>query len=227
MFKSLLLKELRETYWIALLGLVVHLAIVAICAGYEFFWLPNNDRPYIEVPIIDSGFLFYFCVVSMAVAVALGFRQTLGESLGNTWLFLLHRPASLRKVLAAKLFTGMALYLACGIIPIVSFAAWSSTPGSQSGPFFWWMTYAAWSALGITNLFYLAAFLAGLRPARWFGTRLLPLVAAGPLAFVVVLGSFFPFAGRTVQLVGFVLLLIAAAYLIGLIYYTAQSRDFS
>ena len=44
MLKALMLKELRETAWIALVGLVAHLAFVANCVGYDVlpFWRPNG-----------------------------------------------------------------------------------------------------------------------------------------------------------------------------------------
>ena len=41
------------------------------------------------------------------------------------------------------------------------------------------MTAWAWQLWLCMPLVYLGAFLSGIRPARWFGTRLMPLVAAG------------------------------------------------
>ena len=68
-------------------------------------------------------------------------------------------------------------------------------PGKHASPFFWWMTATAWEAWGVIAIVYLAAFLAGIRPARWFGTRLLPLAAGGVLAALLRLPMFWPLLG--------------------------------
>ena len=161
-----------------------------------------------------------FCLVSIALAVALGLRQTAFESGRGTWLFLLHRPASMRRVLAAKLVVGTGLYLVCGLIAILSYAGWAAMPGKHASPFMWWMTAEAWEAWGVISIVYLGAFLAGIRPARWFGTRLLPLAASGVLAVLLVFPMFWP-------LLGIAAFLLVAACLVGLIDFTAQTRDFS
>jgi hypothetical protein len=220
MLRALMLKELRETAWIALAGLVAHLAIVANCAGYAVvpFWRTGGNG---LVPFIDGNFVPAFCFVSIALAIALGLRQAALESRGGTWLFLLHRPASMQQVLAAKLVVGAGLYLVCGVIAVLSFAAWAAIPGHHASPFRWWMTADAWNALIIITIVYLAAFLSGLRPARWFGTRLLPLAAGGPLAMLLVPALLFS------MWLGIAVFMLEAACLASLIAFTAQTRDFS
>jgi hypothetical protein len=52
------------------------------------------------------------------------------------------------------------------------------------------MTEPAWRMALLMPLLYLGAFLSGLRPARWFGTRLLPLVAA--VTVLSLLGGVLP-----------------------------------
>ncbi|MGO9110870.1 MAG: hypothetical protein ACLP9L_16740 [Thermoguttaceae bacterium] len=220
MFRALVLKELRETGWIALVGLLVHLAIVANCAGYQVLPFSSRTMNVVETPFLDGSFLAPFCFVSIALAAALGLRQTAFESRGGTWLFLLHRPMSMRRVLAAKLAVGGGLYLISGLIAILSYAAWAAMPGKHASPFLWWMTADAWKAWGLIAIIYLAAFLAGIRPARWFGTRLLPLAAGGVLAALLVFPMFWP-------LLGIAAFFLVAAWLVALIHFTAQTRDFS
>ena len=68
-------------------------------------------------------------------------------------------------------------------------------------------------------LVYLGAFASGIRPARWFGSRLLPLVSvAAPaiLSYTVPLW----------WLIGFPLLLLVAAVLLSDILWVAETRDF-
>ncbi len=219
MLKALMLKELRETAWIGLIGLLAHLAFVANCAGYAILpiWRTGNA---LEIPFLGGSFLVTFSFVSIALAVTLGLRQTVSESRGGAWLFLLHRPASLWRVLAAKLAVGGGLYLLCGLVAILSYAAWAAMPGKHASPFLWWMTANAWKVWGQIAILYLAAFLAGIRPGRWFGTRLLPLAAGGLLAILLTFALFWPLAGIAA-------ILLVAACLIGLIHFTARNRDFS
>jgi hypothetical protein len=218
MLKALMLKELHETAWIALVGLLAQLAFVD---GFLPFWSTGSmgDFRY-QIPFLGDNFLGAFGYVSVFLAVALGLRQTVWESRGGTWLFLLHRPASLRRVLAAKLLVGGGLYLLCGLIAILSYAAWAAMPGRHASPFRWWMTANAWAAWGLIAIVYLSAFLTGIRPARWFGTRLLPLVAGGTLALMLCFTLAWPPVGVAV-------FLLMAAGLVGLINFSAQSRDFS
>ncbi len=220
MLKALLLKELRETARITLVALLAHLAFVGNCTGHTILPFCAKGNVW-EIPFLDGQFLLFFCFVSVAFAIALGLGQTVTESRHGTWLFLLHRPVSLWKVLGVKLVVGGGLYLLCGLIAILSYAAWAAMPGKHASPFLWWMTAWAWEAWGVIAIVYLAAFLAGIRPARWFGTRLLPLVAGAVLAFLLAICFLFW------PLLGVAALLLAAACLIGLIHFTARTRDFS
>jgi hypothetical protein len=80
------------------------------------------------------------------------------------------------------------------------------------------MTLPAWTAWLAISAVYLGAFLTGIRPANWLGTRLAPLVAALGLA---ILCSAAPVA------IAWPLLIVLDALLIGLILYVARERDFA
>jgi hypothetical protein len=82
------------------------------------------------------------------------------------------------------------------------------------------MTTDCWKALGVISLLYFGAFLTGIRPGRWYGTRLFPLIAAGIVA--LFLEAFPPW-----PLVRFAAGLLVAACLAALIDFTARERDFS
>ncbi len=99
---------------------------------------------------------------------------------------MLHRPAATRKIFIAKIVTGVVLLQLVALVPIVSYAAWASMPDKHPSPFEWWMTESAWCVWLSLPVAYLAAFLSGLRPARWFGTRLLPLLGGG--GWIMLLG---------------------------------------
>ena len=118
-----------------------------------------------------------------------------------------------------KLITGIGLLLACTLVPIVSYAAWAATPGTHASPFEWSMTGSAFRIWLILPLVYLGAFASGIRPAAWFGSRLLPLLAiAIPAIFCFVIPPWW--------LIGLPLLLLIMAALVSDILWEAAKRDF-
>jgi hypothetical protein len=176
--RALALKELREVFGIAAAALGCYLALAVNAMGAKVFdWVPGMPAGTEEVPF-TGGFNGFFVFLSVLFAVALGFRQSAWESSRGTYLYLLHRPLGRDAVFLTKLATGVGVLLACGSVPIVLYAAWAAVPGHHPSPFEWSMTGAVWRLLFLMPLLYLGAFLSGLRPGRWFGTRLLPLVAS-------------------------------------------------
>ncbi len=95
----------------------------------------------------------------------------------GTYLFLLHRPAPHQKIFLEKIATGLVLMMFVAAVPLLGYGAWADLPGTHPTPFEWDMTLPAWSIWVCLPVVYLGAFLAGLRPAMWRGTRLLPLFA--------------------------------------------------
>src|SRR5262245_229111 len=187
MIKALAIKELRETWGIAAVAVALYLALVSNLIGMGWFsWMPlMRDGPF-EVPFVGTTFLTAFTCVSVPLALALGFRQSAWEGVQGTYLFLLHRPVSRRVIFGTKLVTGLVLLLGCAAVPILLYAWWAATPGHHPSPFEWSMTGPSWRLWSALPLLYLGAFHSGLRPARWVGTRLLPLVACGLGVVVVV-----------------------------------------
>jgi hypothetical protein len=96
---------------------------------------------------------------------------------------------------------------------------WAATPGHHPSPFAWSMATPAWVLTFLMPLLYLGAFLSGLRPARWFGTRLLPL--AGSVGYVVLLDTL-PWWSF-----GFPLAVVLYGLLVANICYVARARDFA
>jgi hypothetical protein len=143
-----------------------------------FDWVPGVPAGTSEVPFVGSEFDNAYACISCVFALALGFRQSAVESSRGTFLFLLHRPLTRDRIMVTKLATGLAALVGVGGVPILLYGWWASVPGNVPAPFEWSMTAAAWNfALVIAPALYLGAFLSGIRPGRWFGTRLLPLVA--------------------------------------------------
>jgi hypothetical protein len=219
MWKAIVYKELHENLGLGLLALAVYTFMAASWIGVEL--LPWSASQEVLVPFVQDGFFAYFGWTAALLAIAIGLRQTLMESIGGTWPFLLHRPTRRGQVIWLKLLTGSGLYLAFSAVPILVYAWWAATPGTHAGPFQWSMTLPAWQLwLSITAI-YLAAFLVGMRSARWIGSRLLPLVVAG--LFVLLLQISIPWW----WLFGAAALAALNAMLVGCILFVAQTRDFS
>jgi hypothetical protein len=186
--KALALKELREVFGITAVALGGYLAlVVSLMGGKVFDWVPGMPHGTEEVPFTGGGFTTFYTFVSVVFAVALGFRQSAWESSRGTYLFLLHRPVPRDVIFLTKLATGAGVFLLCASLPVVAYAWWAAVPGHHPSPFAWPMTGPAWRLAFLMPLLYLGAFLSGLRPARWFGTRLLPLVAAVVLLILLAM----------------------------------------
>ncbi len=120
-----------------------------------------------------------------------------------------------------KLLVGTAAYLATSVVSIVVYGLWAATPGTHASPFEWAMTVPAWILWFGMAMLYLGAFLTGIRPGRWFGTRLWPLVAAG-LATVATTAVFFLYQ----EWLSLVLILIVEIGMISVIFFVARTRDY-
>jgi hypothetical protein len=187
MIRALVLKELRENVGVAAVALALYLALVCNLTGLQFFsWVPMLPRKGDEVPFLGPSFHGHFAYITAGLALALGFRQSVTESARGTYLFLLHRPLGRDAVFLTKLAAGAVLLIACAAVPILIYGAWAATPGHHPSPFAWSMTGFDWRITLVMSLVYLGAFLSGLRPARWWATRLLPLAASGMATLVLI-----------------------------------------
>ena len=221
MFKAMVWKELREVGGIGLAALAaqIYLTIAAVHPDiFPFIYRGNAGMPFVNDSYI--GWLGCICVV---MAVALGARQTLGESIYGTYPLLFHRPAGRLWLISVKLLVGMAVYLVCGAVSIVAYGVWAATPGTHSSPFEWSMTQDAWMLWFGVTILYLGAFLTGIRPGRWLGTRLFPFAATIVLTFVAAAVP----SVHQLPWLGLCLILVINVWLIGVILFVARTRDYS
>ena len=227
MVKALLIKECRENLWLGGIAMAILLCDAALQIGYRhepvrwqlqqsYRLFANADR---EIPFVGDGFSMTVAGVAVMLAVALGFRQTLGESLQGTYLLLFHLPATRWRLVGAKLLVGLCIYSAGTAVPVLLFAFWAATPGTHASPFYWAMTLPTWQALLAIMMLYLAAFLCGLRTARWFGSRLLPLAAVGLAAWNLAVAPLPWWLALPITLA-------ASAVLLACIGHVARARDY-
>lgn len=186
MYKAMVIKELRDTLPVICIALIAYVICLVNQIGYPV--LPIKTGSYGKgIPFLDPSTYGLITIVSVCFAIALGLWQTIAESARGTWLLLLHRPASFNKLIGIKLAIGSGLYLLVSGGIILNYVCWAAAPGTHASPFAWWMTEPVWIKWMIILLCYLGAFLSGIRPGRWFGTRLLPLVASGCIASTIML----------------------------------------
>lgn len=222
--KALAWKELRDVFGITVIALAWYLAVTVSSMGAKVFdWVPLMPNSTRGIPFFDGGFSEMHLLISAIFALALGFRQSAWESARGTYLFLLHRPLRRETVFSIKLAMGAAAFLLIASVPILLYAWWATLPGHHPGPFEWSMTGSAWRMMFLMLLLYLGAFLSGLRSARWFGTRLLPLI--GALVILGVLYNMLPAWGW--WYLGFPLLLVLCGLLIANIWFVARVKDYA
>ena len=218
MLKSLVWKETRELAPMAVL-------VVGLQWGIAFamrLWDRGlSVRGPEVIPFIDGRFEYLVLVVAGLGAAMIGFRQASRESSRGTYLFLLHRPARRETLFGIKMVCGAAAVLLVGGLPLVLRALWAATPGTHASPFQWWMTLWTWVLLLQVPLFYLAGFLCGLRPGRWWASKALPIAAAIG-AYVVLQGTglYWPWGVLA-------LCLLFEAALVVTILHVATTQDFS
>lgn len=218
MHSAIIQKEIREIGWMGVIAMVMLGFTLSPLMGIDILNARIMSPQYI--PFADSSFPQMLALVGGVLAAALGYWQTLGESLRKTWLYLLHRPISLKEIIAVKLATGLCLLLVMTGIPIAVYLIWAIMPGTHASPFELWFTTEECRLWLMTPSIYFAAFLSGLREARWFGSRLLAL--PGPVFLI----SFVAMSGEWAWTM-FAINLVTCVLLVAAIFEVAREEDFS
>jgi hypothetical protein len=216
MQKALVIKELRESVGIVAVAMFGVAYLLAELTATPI--MPWQNGYLYTYPFVWDSTQVYLWFLGGALAIALGFRQTAWELSHGTYFFLLHRPISRRAVFGAKLFVGLSLLMLITALLLALFTWWAATPGHFDAPFFYSMTLPSWQTWVVLPPVYFGAFLAGIRPGRWFGSRLVPLVA-GFLAAVVASNMFWFWLSAVLSIVASGLLIVA-------IFHYVQFRDY-
>jgi ABC-type transport system involved in multi-copper enzyme maturation permease subunit len=226
MILAIVKKELRETRVFAAVALGVYFLYLSKLTGHWgrlqswiFALVPGMNAEPPDVPFVEGPFVVILFFIGAALAITLGFRQSAWEPSQGTAQYLLHLPLSRRTIFVTKLTTGISLLLGCTLLPILIYAIWAAVPATHAGPFEWSMTWTAFEVWLLMPLAYLGAFASGIRPARWYGSRLLPLVSVAlACSILAVVSQWWPIA--------LPLLLLVAAVLVSDILWEVETRDF-
>ncbi len=220
-YKALAIKELRESAAIIALAALAMLLLLGGVMGWRYMPMSVEGSVVDRVPFVVTEFVPMLIFLGGALAIVLGLKQTAWENSGDKYYYLLHRPMTRQAVFLTKIAVGLAVLLLFTVGPLLIYANWAATPGNHATPFFWGMTANAWRTCWALPSIYLGALLCGLRPARWFGTRLFPLLGTGLLVILAIGGWFW--AGWWLGLAG---LLVLDFVLLRLILATAEQRDY-
>lgn len=216
MNRALIIKELRECAPVAAIAALAGAYTVWILTGGAAF--PGDPGSTWAVPFLGDDIYAPLILIAGGLALALGFKQTVLEDAFGTYRYLLYRPVMRRRIFQLKLLVGLALVQAIAGAMVLSYALWAAAPGTHPSPFFWSMTATAWNLWAVMPLLYLGAAISGLRPARWYASRLMPLLGACVIAVVLVAQ---PWWWMTVAGT----LLASGCLAVGLLH-VAESRDF-
>jgi len=214
MLKALAIKELRESVGLMALGILCAIGIAGPLMGITV--VPGVSAHEGWYPFVNRVHLWDQGLILGVLAFAFGLKQTMLESHQGTFRFLLHRPLSRNTVFLIKLLVGASAFLAVNAFMILLLGCWSARTGNHPSPFSWSMTLPT-CELGVALLLvYLGGFLSGVRPAKWFGTRLVPGAFAAACVYVIATSQWWWYS----LAIG---LSSAAAMLIAIFYYVRTS----
>ena len=173
---ALIQKELRSISQRIALALSADGLLLSDLTGNSY-WLGGTYPMQSGFALIQSSWLLWFGFLLAAIASALGMAMSLDDGLRGTWAFALFRPVSRRAYIGAKLLVGGAVTFTLSVLPVAVYSMWAATPGNVAAPFRWSLLQPAIEACGWSVVIFLGAFLSGIRPAKWWWSRLWPLVA--------------------------------------------------
>ncbi len=222
MFKSMMRKELMEI--VPAIAITAFLyTVILISDALEYSWASDGDllnRMQRWTMVLHDQFIDLLLMIAFGFAILLGLVQTLADSVQGTWGYLMHLPPGRRWVITSKLLIGGGAYFACtGSFLLICFLIGLSRQTAVI-PFHWSMLSSSVQIVLIGALVYLGTFLTGLRPARWYGSRLLPMAGCGLLVWLFI-------ALPHWWVYGFAPLLVTCGLLVALILYVGDVRDYA
>ena len=173
---AMIWKELREGLkWAALALLLTAGAVIFVLANHRGFGPGHTQYRGVGSPILADDFQAVTIIASAVTALLLSLAQTMPEKRLDKWAFLVHRPVSRTRLLLGKIIAGLILYAIAVGVPFLGAILWVATPGHVPAPFEPAMALPGVADLLAGVMYYFAGMLIGLREARWYGSRVLPI----------------------------------------------------
>ncbi|MFM9960807.1 MAG: hypothetical protein ACKV2Q_06240 [Planctomycetaceae bacterium] len=190
---ALMLKELRSLSRVIALALLADGWLLSELTE-QSHWVRGDIQLGPGFALAQTDWLMWFGFLLAVMASIVGLSMSLDDGLRGTWAFALFRPVSRRAYIGTKLLVGGAVTLALSVLPVVVYSVWAARPGNVAAPFRWSQLQPAIEACGWSVVVFLGAFLSGIRPAKWWWSRLWPLVTT------ITLGMWFWLAALESQL---------------------------
>ena len=201
--KQLLLKEWREHFKVALIGMMILTLLLIV--NVKGPGLGNGLQP-----LVYDGLLKQTAFFVAIFGFLLGWLQTQSEKHPDLRAFLLHRPVARTTIFWSKLISGLGRYAVGAGLPLAGLVIFVLIPGEVAAPFEWAMVLPATNLLLLGLVFHGAGMLTGIRPARWYGSRIFGL---GPAMLAAILMFTFPQYWQALTLI-----LIAEAMLVAAVW---------
>ena len=186
MFGAIVRKELHERLKVTFVCLVIVVAGQFISLGFQ------HMMSLAGVEIGGSLFPFTFFTLTSALSgLLIGRAQIVHENRGDRWGFLALRPVRRSTLFFGKALAGALLYCVATGVPLAFVTAWMAAPGHRPLPWDPSMALPGVADMLCGLVYYFAAMLVGMREARWYGSRFLPLGAAIACSGVILYVSHF------------------------------------
>jgi DNA-directed RNA polymerase subunit RPC12/RpoP len=168
--KSLLTKEIKHLAFYAVLAFVGLIAYAAYSNYIDLSRLRFQIGPLViwTAPVVAFFFGFWQCFS----------EQSTGKS-----SFMIQRSVSLSQIFWCKALAGLSLTALITIVPFIGQEAWRIYSNRYPAPAHWDFSTAE-LCLSFAVVTWMSGVFVAVRPAKWWGSRLLPVVG-----FVVVLDA--------------------------------------
>jgi hypothetical protein len=195
-FFALLKKELRECLpWIILAALAILLIgglfLQELAYREANEWSNKTFQSSLTInsshpPLQDSAVVLF--LTSISLGLILGFVQFWLPGFRGIWPFILHRSISRNVLLTAKIMAGAIAFILSCVIIWTGLYLYCCRPGLFWTPpaFKFYLEGCLLILIGFAV--YLAMALSGLSSARWYTTKVLPLLFAAVI-LITVLGQ--------------------------------------
>ena len=175
--KALIRREIREHFKLAVIGLVILSAMLALgffesrselrrAAAGQHYGNPDGFHPLVSKSLLTQ--VSIFCGLFGGL---LGWLQIRAEKHPDLWAFLVHRPVPRTTILKSKIASGLVLYAMGSCPPTIALFAIAMQPGAVAAPTELAMTLPLLSVVIAGTAAYLAGVLTALRHARWYVSR--------------------------------------------------------
>lgn len=171
--KALFWKEWREHLRTTAFAFLL-IALLMLRSGYSALRAAPTKSDF----ELGEWLMYLLLVLAPIFAVTLGWSQISGELKRDQWAFLIHRPITRTQIFVGKAIAGLSMYFFATVTPLLLLMLWLRVQTLVAIPFVPNDLREPLTTILAYAHFYFAGMLIAARPARWYGSRYLPLPAA-------------------------------------------------